>query len=265
MTHRRLGLAALCFALALTGAARADELADIKAAGVINIGIFEDLPPFSSAASDMTLQGYDIDMANGVAKALGVKLKLVPIVGATRIAALQAKKVNMLLSVGYSKERAKVIDFTESYAPYYVAVLGPKALTVTGAADLSKKSVGVNRGTLDDTMITDAAPKDADIRRFDSYNGVISAFLAGQVQTIVVGNDVGAAVLARKPASEPEQKFILLSSPNHMGINKNEPALKAALDEAVAAMLKDGSLNAISVKWLQKPLDPKDLVEPSAG
>ena len=67
------------------GTARADELADIKQAGVINVGVFEDFPPFASAGPDMTLHGYDIDVANALAKTLGVKLKLVGVTGQNRI------------------------------------------------------------------------------------------------------------------------------------------------------------------------------------
>jgi polar amino acid transport system substrate-binding protein len=74
-----------------------------------------------------------------------------------------------------------------------------------------------------------------------------------------VGNDVGASVLARHPSIEPEQKFQLMSSPDHIALNKNEPALKQALNDAIARMRADGSLNKISIQWLQKPLDPKDL------
>ena len=38
-----------------------------------------------------------------------------------------------------------------------------------------------------------------------------------------------------------------------------DPRLKQILNETVAKMRSDGSLNKISVKWLNKPLDPKDL------
>ena len=244
----------------LPAVARADELADIKKAGVVSVGVFEDFPPFASAGSDMSLHGYDIDVANAIAGALGVKVKLVGITGQNRIPYLQEHKVNLLLSVGDSPEREKVIDFTDAYAPYYIAVLGPKALAVHSAADLAGKSIAVNRGTLEDTELTKAAPASADIRRFDSYSGVIAAFLSGQVQAICVGNDVGASVLARHPAIEPEQKFQLLSSPDHIALNKGEPAFKQMLNALIAKMRADGSLNKISEQWLGKPLDPKDLM-----
>jgi polar amino acid transport system substrate-binding protein len=244
---------------ALPAVTRADELASIKQAGVLNVGVFEDFPPFASAGSDMSLHGYDIDVANALATVLGVKLRLVGITGQNRIPYLQEHKVDLLLSVGQNPEREMVIDFTESYAPYYIALLGPKAMAIGGPADLGGKTVAVNRGTMEDTEITKSAPASADIKRFDSYSGVIAAFLAGQVQTIVVGNDVGAAVLTKHPATEPEQKFQLMSSPDHIALNKGEPAFKQFLNNAIARMKADGSLDKISQQWLGKPLDPKDL------
>jgi polar amino acid transport system substrate-binding protein len=259
VTRRLLAALLVGGLVAGAGQARADALADIKKAGVLNVGVFEDFPPFSSVSTDMSLRGYDIDVANALGKALGVKVKLVAVTGQNRIPSLIEHKVDILLSVGQSAEREKVIDFTAAYAPYYIAAIGPKALKVASAADLAGKTVAVNRGTLEDTSLTEAAPKTADIKRFDNYNGVITAFLSGQVQLIVVGNDVGASVLSKKPALEPEQKFQLMSSPDHIALNKNEPAFKQLLDATVAQMKTDGSLNAISQQWLGKPLDPKDL------
>ncbi len=257
---RFLALAAsLCLALSLPLAtlARADELADIAKAGVLKVGIFEDFPPFASAGTDLKSQGYDIDVINALAKSLGVKAELVGITGQNRIAFLTEHKVNLLVSVGKSAEREKVIAFCDAYAPYFIAVWGPKALAVATAADLKGKTVAVNRGTLEDTSVTEAAPAGTDIQRFNDYNGVISAFLAGQVQLIVVGNDVGASVLAKHAANEPERKFDLLDSPSNIALNKGEAALQAKVNEVIAGMKKDGSLNEISKKWLMLPLPEK--------
>jgi len=76
---------------------------------------------------------------------------------------------------------------------------------------------------------------------------------------MVVGNDVGAQVLARQEALQPEQKFQLLTSPSHIGLNKDEEALKTAVNDAVAEMLADGKLNASSEAWLKVTLDPANL------
>jgi polar amino acid transport system substrate-binding protein len=259
VTKRLLMASSLALAIHFTGAgfAQADELDDIVKAGVLKVGIFEDFPPFSSAGTDMKSQGYDIDVINALAAALGVTPELTGITGQNRIPSLTEHKLNLLVSVGVSDERKKVVAFTAPYAPYSIDVVGPKALEVKGPADLAGKSVAVNRGTLEDTSVTEAAPAGTDIQRFNDYNGVISAFLSGQVQLMVVGNDVGAAVLAKQPASEPESKFQLLNSPSAMAINLGEDRLLAKLDETLATMKKDGTLDAISKKWLFIPLAPE--------
>lgn len=256
-------LATGAFAVAMLAAsalaASADALEDIKAAGQINVGIFSDFPPFSSASADLSIQGYDVDVANFIADKIGVDANLVSVTGQNRIPLLNDKRVDILLSVGYSDERAEVIDYAGAYAPYYIAVIGPAAMTVTGPDDLAGKTVAVNRGTLEDTSLTEVAADDTEVRRFDNYSAVIQAFISGQADLMVVGNDVGAQVLASQEDLAPEQKFQLLTSPSQIALNKGEDALKAVLSEAVAEMLSSGALNAASEKWLSTPLDPANL------
>jgi polar amino acid transport system substrate-binding protein len=251
MSGAVLGLAA--------NAAHADAIDDITKAGVLNVGVFADFPPFSSASADMSLKGYDMDVAQYLADTLKVKLVPVPVTGQNRIAYLTEHKADLLMSVGYSKERAEVIDFAAAYAPYYIAVIGPAALSVKTSDDLAGKSIAVNRGTLEDTSLTKAAPASADIKRFDNYNSVIQAFIAGQTELMVVGNDVGAQVLARQEALKPEQKFQLMTSPSHIAVNKNEPRLKQMINDAIAKMQADGKLNESSKTWLKIPLNPDNL------
>jgi polar amino acid transport system substrate-binding protein len=242
-----------------TSSAKADALDDIAKAGALNVGVFSDFPPFSSASADMSLKGYDMDVAQAIADALKVKLNPVSVTGQNRIPYLTERRVDLLMSVGYSKERAEVLDYAAAYAPYYIAVIGPAALEVKAAADLAGKSVAVNRGTLEDTSLTAAAPADVDIKRFDNYNSVIQAFISGQTQLMVVGNDVGAQVLAKQDALKPEQKFQLMTSPPHIAVNKGEDRLKKLIDDTIAKMLADGSLSKSSEAWLKVPLNPDNL------
>ncbi|WP_133645378.1 transporter substrate-binding domain-containing protein [Paraburkholderia flava] len=238
--------------------AHADALDTIAKSGVVRIGVFEDYPPFGSIGPDMKPQGYDIDVADLIGKGLGAKVELVQVTGDNRMAYLADHKADLLLSVGQTPERAKVIDFSQPYAPYYLAVFGPKTLAVKNANDLAGKTISVARGTLEDLSVSKIAPATATIKRFDDPNGAISAFISGQVQLLVVGNDVGATILARHPANDPEQKFSLFSSPDHVGLNKNEPRLLHKVDDTIARARKDGTMNAISQKWLRAPL-PADL------
>jgi polar amino acid transport system substrate-binding protein len=74
---------------------------------------------------------------------------------------------------------------------------------------------------------------------------------------MVVGNDVGATILARNPAILPVEKFHLLTSPSNMAVKKGEAGLQQKLNDVIAGMRKDGSLNELSLKWLKQPL-PSD-------
>ena len=211
MKFLRLALAALAaFSLALPVAARADALADVKKAGVLKVAVPQDFPPFGTVGSDLKPQGYDIDMAELLAKELGVKVELVPVTSANRIPYLTTKKVDLVISsLGKSPDREKVIDFAAAYAPFFNGVFGPADQKVTKIEDLAGKTLGVTRGAVEDLEISKIAPATATIKRYEDNNGTISAFLSGQVQLVATGNVVAAAILAKNPPKRPEVKFLI--------------------------------------------------------
>ena len=251
----RLAALTLACAALFSGAAQADALADIKKAGVIKIAVPQDFPPFGSVGRDLKPQGYDIDMANLIAKDLGVKVEIVPVTSANRIPFLQTKKVDLVISsLGKNPDREKVIDFSSAYAPFFSGAFGPADLKLSSVAELAGKTVGVTRGAVEDLDLTKLAPAGADIKRFEDNNATISAYLAGQVQVMVTGNVVAAAIAEKGGPRKPEAKFVIKESPCYIGLNKNEPALLKWVNDFIAAKKKSGELNAISMKWLHAPL-----------
>ncbi|WP_250465359.1 MULTISPECIES: transporter substrate-binding domain-containing protein [unclassified Caballeronia] len=257
LARRRTALAALLAAplLALTPlAALADALDNIAKSGTLRVAVPEDYPPFGFVGADMKPQGYDVDTAALLAKALNVKLELVPVNSANRIPYLTTNKVDLVISsLGKTPEREKVLDFSAPYAPYYQGVFGPADIKVTGPADLTGKTVGATRGALEEIALSQMAPN-ATIKRFEDNNATISAFLSGQVQLIAAGNIVAAAIIAKNPPRRPEPKFVIKDSPCFVGLNKNEPKLLAKVNDAIAQAKKDGTLGAMSKKWFGQPL-----------
>jgi polar amino acid transport system substrate-binding protein len=94
--------------------AQADQLADIKAAGVVKVATFDANPPFGSIdAKTHNIVGYDVDFAQALAKALGVKLELVATNPANRIPLLQSGKADLIVAdITITPERAQVVDFS---------------------------------------------------------------------------------------------------------------------------------------------------------
>ncbi|TCC04904.1 transporter substrate-binding domain-containing protein [Kosakonia quasisacchari] len=241
--------------MACTSQAMADQLQDIQKRGVLRVAVPQDFPPFGSVGTDLKPQGYDIDMAGYLAKGMKVKLQLVPVTSANRVPYLQTHKVDLVISsLGKNAEREKVIDFSRAYAPFFLGVFGPKESTVTDAKALSGKSIGVTRGAVEDMVLSDIAPKDADVKRYEDNNTTLSAYMSGQVQYLATGNVVVAAIARQNPQKAPVSQFMLKDSPCYIGLMKNEPALKAEVDKLVEQALKEGELNSLSQKWMQAPL-----------
>ncbi len=259
--HRRsIALAGLGFAVAAVMGlspvvARADGLDEIMKSGVLKVAVPQDFPPFGSVGPDLKPVGYDIDVANLIAAKLGVKAELVPVASSNRIPYLQTKKADLVISsLGKNPDREKVIDFTVAYAPFFNGAFGPADVKVTKPEDLAGMTVGVTRGANEDMELSKIAPATADIKRYEDNNSTISAFLSGQVKVIVTGNVTAAAILARNPPRKPEVKFLIKDSPCYIGLNKDEPKLLEKVNAILTAAKADGSLSAISQKWLGAPL-----------
>jgi polar amino acid transport system substrate-binding protein len=238
--------------------ARADALADIQKSGVLKIAVPQDFAPFGSVTPDLQLQGLDIDVAKLIAQKMGVKVQLVPVASANRIAYLQTHKADLVIStLGKNAEREKVIDFSQPYAPYNNSVFGVQGIKVSGPADLAGKVVGVARGTFQDIQLTDSAPKSATIKRYEDNNAMISAYVSGQVQLVGTGDFVAYALAEKAPDNKPVLKYIINESSCSVGLNKGEPALLAKVNEVLTAAKKNGELNGIVKKWLNVPLSEK--------
>ena len=145
-------------ALLLTAQVQADQLADIKAAGVVKVATFDANPPFGSVdAKTHQLVGYDVDFAQALAKSLGVKLELVATNPANRIPLLQSGKADLIVAdITITPERAQVIDFS---TPYFVT--GQQFLVPAKSPDklddYSKARIGAVKGTTGNRRCTSAS------------------------------------------------------------------------------------------------------------
>ncbi|AML59100.1 transporter substrate-binding domain-containing protein [Serratia rubidaea] len=250
-----IALAGVVCLLANMTAAQADQWQRIEQRGVIRIAVPQDFPPFGSVGTDLQPQGYDIDMARYLAQQMKLKLQLVPVSSANRVPYLQTDKVDLVISsLGKNAEREKVMDFSRAYAPFFLGVFGPKTAPLSDAAALAGHSVGVTRGAVEDMVLSAIAPAAAQIKRYEDNNTTLSAYLSGQVQYVATGNLVVAAISRQNAAKAPVASFMLKDSPCFIGLRKGETALKARVDALIEQGIKDGTLNALSEKWLKAPL-----------
>ena len=230
-------------------AAWAEAFDDIKAEGRIRVAIAVGTPLFSFADASGQLTGSDVETARRLATDLGVKLEVVPVTNAARIPTLQSGKVDIVVAdLAITPERAKTIDFSPPYAALTLIVAAPKSATVKGYADLAGKQVGVTRATVNDTLTSQNA-KDAEIVRVEDDATLIALAVAGKIDAFSSIPPSLGEVVKRAPDVGWERKFDQQDFLLGIAMNKQQPKLKAWIDDWVATNLKNGSLDDIFRKY----------------
>ena len=103
-----------CLMLLMAFPARAQVVLDaILARGTLRVGLTGDYRPFSIKTASGGYEGLDVDMAESLAKALGVKLELVPTAWPSLMADLQAGRYDIGMGgISVTLERAKTALFS---------------------------------------------------------------------------------------------------------------------------------------------------------
>ncbi len=244
---------------ALGTAAAARTLEEAKSAGTIVVGIQGDNSPWGFVNSTGQQDGFDADMARAFAKSLGVEVEFTPLAVANRIPALQTEKVDVLFAtMAMTPERAKSIQYSIPYASNQLSVVAAKDTKVTEPADLAGLSVGVPRSSTQDKALTDIAPGDAEILRFDDDAATIQALLSGQVQAVGANQFYLQRIDTAKPGVY-ENKIPLTALYNGVGTRLGEKDWNEALNAFLADFIKTPEYAAIYQKWMN--LDPPTFPE----
>src|SRR3954453_8972576 len=92
------------------GSAKAQTVDDIVKRGKVRIGVLMGAPPYGMVDNRGNPTGYDTDVSNEVGKYLSVPIELVGLTPPSRIPALEAGKIDFLVSpLAPTSERAKAV------------------------------------------------------------------------------------------------------------------------------------------------------------
>ncbi|MDT0136522.1 transporter substrate-binding domain-containing protein [Acidovorax sp. PRC11] len=262
-TRRQLTLALAAAALLGGTAAHAQNaLEKIQQTKTIKIAVPTDYPPYGFVGLDLKPQGLDVAMAELIAQQMGAKLQMVPVTSANRIPYLQTKQVDLVIStLGKNPDRLKVIDFTHAYAPFFQGVYAPKAMQVKSFDDLAGKTIAVAKGAMEEQELAKVGPASMQFKRYEDQAASTAAFVAGQTQVIATSVSNAGLMMQKNPQLGAEYKLLIKDSPNFVGVAKGEDALRAKVNEIILAAKKDGTLDAMSKKWLGRPAGDLPLTE----
>lgn len=246
-----LTLALLAFGGLAASGAHADQLADIKKAGVVKVATFDANPPFGSVdPKTHELVGYDIDFAKALAKTLGVKLELVATNPANRIPLLQSGKADLIVAdITITPERAQVVDFS---TPYFVT--GQQFLVPVKGADkldaYNHSRIGAVKGTTGEQALHQRFPA-ARVLSYDDIPLALTALRSGNVQAITQDSTILAGLLAGAPdkANFKILPDLLSKEEIGVGVKKGEPALLKAVNDELVNLEKTGEASRIYDTW----------------
>ena len=245
-------VALLLGASLLSHAVAGEQLKSIKEKGVISVGLEGTYPPFSFVDADGKLAGFEVELSEALAKELGVKAKLQPTKWDGILAALESKRLDVVINqVTISEERKKKYDFSQPYtvSGIQALVLTKKKdeLNIKTAADLAGKKVGVGLGTNYEQWVKQDVPK-AEVRTYEDDPSKFADLRNGRIDAILI--DRLAALEYAQKAKDTElagEAFSRLES--GVALRKGEPELLAAINKAIDKLKADGTLAKLSKKY----------------
>jgi polar amino acid transport system substrate-binding protein len=230
----------------------------IKSKGTLTVAADASYAPNEFIGKDgKSVEGADVDLANGIGKALGLKVDVKNAGFDSIIPGLAAKKYDLgMSSFTDTKEREATVDFVTYFSAgtsFYTKASG--GTDVTGLDDLCGKTVAVEKGTTqaDDSNAQSkkckAAGKGAvKVSTFPDQNGANLAIQSGRAQIGMADSPVADYQVKQSGGQFKSVGTPYGTAPYGIAIPKGSGLADPVL-AAVKAMIADGSYKQILDKW----------------
>jgi len=248
-----------------SGGSSDDMLARIKSNGVIRVGTDPNYAPQSFLKADGTFEGFDIDVANEIAKRLGVTAKFETPDFSVVEAGNWADRFDISVgSVTITEKRKGTLDFTDPYYYTPAQMAAIKDIGITDLAGLAGKKICVGEGTtyyqwLTGTLVLGDGSALAPVP--DGAEALTAKTDQDCAQAVKSGRRDADGWLSSsttvKSAIDTGTPFITVGDPVFyeplaVATDKAAPPhaeLQAELDRIVKEMHADGTLSTFSKKW----------------
>ncbi|MFD8026434.1 ABC transporter substrate-binding protein [Streptomyces lavendulae] len=235
--------------------------ADVRAAGSLRVGSSVGSPPaaYYPDGQDKPPAGQDIEIADAVAKVLGVRLERQDASFETILPALGSGKYDVGTgNFGVTAERLKTIDFVTyvNDGQGFAVRTGSTALTgrVTDLTSLCGLTIGTGAGTTFEKTLTEqrgvcaaAGRKPYEVKVFSETGAVTTALQQGRID--VVMSTINGL---RHQAAQPAARTTFLGEYHRFDVGfalKKGSPLAPALQAAVNELIGNGTYARILQKW----------------
>ena len=265
----------LSFVICLAACARTDAAWDhVRESGVLRVGMDASFPPFETIAADGTLAGFDVELARELGWRLGPTLSGAEGIEVQFVANLPYDGLYDALAVGRVDvvvsalvvNPARMADFAYSTSYFdagqvLVAREKPDRFRKTcQVSDLDGCTLAVEFGTQGDLEARKWARRLSDLTvvPYQTAADALAAVAAGEADGALVDHVSALAATSKTPAvSENPEGFGLVivgepvvEEPYAVAVRHDSQRLLRAINEALAEMEADGTMETLVTEWL---------------
>ena len=241
-------LAVVMVAAMFAGCGKSESGAKTLESGKLIMSTNAAFPPYEMVADDGSFEGIDVEVADAIAKKLGLELVVDDMDFDAALLAVQQNKSDIVMAgVTVSEDRQMVMNFSDSYATGVQVVIVAEGSDVT-LDNLGEKMIGCQRGTTG-YIYTSGDYGEDHVTAYDSGASAVQALINGQVDCVVIDSapaeafveaNAGLTILETEYAREDYA----------IGINKENTALLEAVNAALKELTEDGTVAAIVDKYI---------------
>ena len=233
----------------------AADAASLVTEGKLTVGTSPDFPPFENLENDEYV-GLDMDLAKALADKLGLELEIKSLNFDAIVPAVAAGgQVDLGLSgITIEPEREEQVNFSD---PYYIDDLGIVAMkdnadvtadTYTDALNQAGVVIAVQSGTTGESYAQENFPN-ATTQPYGNATDAFAAMQAGQANAVITNKAVGAKMVSESYTDAQVIKEIATGEEYGVAVSKDNSALLDAVNDALAAITDDGTLDSIVNKY----------------
>ena len=220
------------------------------------MGLDDTFAPMGFRDEKGELVGFDIDLANEVAKRWGVTIEFQPIDWSMKETELNAGNIDFIWN-GYTitEDRKEKVNFTQSYLEYSQLLVTMADSDINSIADMVGKVVA----TQGESSAVDAAYaqpglvesfKNGELVEFPTYNEVFNDLEAGR-SDVIIADEVLARYYMKNKGTD---KYKILEDNLGLeefavGLRKDDTELLKKLNDTIDEIKNDGTYQEIYSKW----------------
>ena len=235
-----------------TNEAQSQESAAMTAKeGVLIMATEATFPPYEYKDGD-SFAGIDVEIATKIAEKLGLTLEIQNVEFGSIIGGVQSGKFDMgVAGMTVDETRLKSVNFTDSYATGVQVVIVKADSGITSLDDLKADGTmkyGVQQDTTGDIYSSDDFGED-NVIRYKTGADAVEALKSGKVDAVVIDNEPAKSFVAANDGLTILDTEYAVED-YAICIAKDNTALLNAVNEALAELKADGTLQQIINKYI---------------